>query len=296
VLKKTIIALISTILFFAVIATGYLIDQAFVPANDGMIEESFINPGSQNNPGKLPEKKDGPIVVGIFNSGYLYHESHDHGINKDIIVELFKRMKLDYKIEILPRVRITSMMTEGSVHVGVTTVETPERAEYMYFVPYFAEKNEVLVRKDANISTEKELLQRWDIKVGIVRGYYYGEHYTELIEKLKSRKMIVEAKDTEHLYQMLGENWIQVTFNNASSYLFYLDFYSIPEINIYDWAPEEGSLVRNLAFNKQYFSAGDVAEFQKTVDKMINDGTIYNVFKKYLPEVVAKRMCIPECH
>jgi len=127
--------------------------------------------------------------------------------------------------------------------------------------------------------------------VGTVRGYFYGEHYTNLIEKLLKQKMVVQAKDTEHLFKMLNDGWIQVTFSLATSYLFYIDQYNIKDISIYDLAPEEEPLVRNLALSKKYFSPHDVAKFQQTIDEMIEDGTMYKIFNKYIPEEKAKRMC-----
>ena len=135
-------------------------------------------------------------------------------------------------------------------------------------------------------------MQNKNIKVGIVRGYYYGEHYTKLIKKLEKQKMIVEARDTEHLYKMLDDGWIQVTFNLSTSYLFYIDYYKMQGINIYDWAPEEEPLVRNLAFSKKCFSPAEIEKFRQTIDEMIEDGTIYNIFKKYIPEDNAKRMYV----
>ncbi len=288
-MKKKIIALLTVLFLICVFVGFYLHEQAFIPSNNEFYPEEF---SYYNNGKSLINDTNKAISVGIFSNGYHYHESHDHGINKDVVTELFNRVKLDYKIEVLPRARISSMLEEGSLQIAISTIENPERAEYLYFVPYFSEKNDVLVRSDTDISTEDELLSRRDIKVGIVRGYYYGEHYTELIKKLEDRKMIVQAKDTEHLYEMLEEDWIQVTFNNASSYLFYFDFYNIKDINIYDWAPEEEPLVRNLVFSKKYFSSEDVVRFQKTIDGMIEDGTLYKIFKRFLPEDNAKRMCL----
>jgi len=287
-MKKIIIALVILIMFL-LFAGKYFIDRTFIPNNDeaGMQAINYEN----NRNRLLDNNEEKSIIVGIFDSGYLYHSIHDHGINKDVVKELFSRMKLDYRIEILPRVRITSMISEGLLHMGVSTIETPERAEYSYFIPYFSEKNDVLVRNDADISTEEELLKNKNIKVGIVRGYYYGEHYTDLIEKLEKQKMVVQAIDTEHLYKMLKDGWIQVTFNLATSYLFYIDYYNIKDISIYDWAPKEEPLVRNLALSKKYFSPDDVVKFQQTIDEMIEDETIYNIFKKYLPEDHARRMC-----
>ena len=99
----------------------------------------------------------------------------------------FSRLDLEYEIVEMPRARLSSMIAEGTLPVGVSSVKTPERAEHSYFIPYLAQRNEILVRADADVSTEEEFLNNKNLKFGIVRGYYYGEYYEELIERLKKR-------------------------------------------------------------------------------------------------------------
>lgn len=277
----TSLIIISLVMFVAVL---YSFEEQFVAKNDNAAENWFLNSKIDNYERLIVVDINKSILVGIYNAGYLYHEEHDHGINKDVIEEFFTRLGLGYKIEIMPRARISSMLAEGSLPVGVSTVATAERSKFSYFVPYFSQKNDVLIRKNANISTEKELFERDDLKVGIVRGYYYGEHYTYLIDKLKERHMIVEAKDIEQLYQMFRDDWIQVTFNISTSYLYYFDYYKIEDVDIYDWAPHEKPLVRNLAFSKKYFTPEDIDLFQRTIQDMKNDGTLYRIFNRYLLE------------
>lgn len=281
----SVITLLLVVLFVVYIIAIISFEQAFVGHNAILEEDGSIHEGEDDS------EVYNSIVVGIYNAGYLYHESHDHGINKELVIELFSRLDIKYKIEIMPRVRISSMIEEGSLPVGVSTIETAERAEFSYFVPYFSEKNEVLIRKSANVKTEEELFKNKDLKVGIVRGYYYGEYYTKLIEELRKEHMLVEAKDTEQLYQMLKDDWIQLTFNNATSYLFYIEFNDIKDIEIYDWAPFEDRLVRSLVFSKKYFTQEDVEVFQKTIEEMKRDGTIYSLFSTYLSDEEIERSC-----
>ena len=129
------------------------------------------------------------------------------------------------------------------------------------------------------LSTEEEFLNNKNLKFGIVRGYYYGEYYEELIERLKKEDMVVEAKDIEDLYIMLKENWIQATVNNSASYQFYLDYYEIDGIERYNWAQQDPLLFRNLVFSKKYFSPEDIEIFKDTLDKMRADGTLFFISK-----------------
>ncbi|HHW23575.1 MAG TPA: amino acid ABC transporter substrate-binding protein [Clostridiaceae bacterium] len=249
--------------------------------NDGDTDETPYDPVA---PGDV-------ITVGIYNSGFLYHDEHDHGISKDFVTELFKRMDLKYEIKVMPRARISSMIEEGSLHMGVQSIRTTEREKYAWFVTYFTEKNSVLVRKTANISNEADLLNSRNIKVGIVRGYYYGEYYMDLIEKLKKKRIIVETKDIEELFELLRNDWIQVTFNNPSSYLYYFEKNSIDDIDVIDFDPDGKPLARCLMLSRKYFTEDHVREFERVIDEMKKDGTLYEIFNRYLNEEVSEKAC-----
>ncbi|MCX7772281.1 MAG: transporter substrate-binding domain-containing protein, partial [Clostridia bacterium] len=141
------------------------------------------------------------------------------------------------------------------------------------------------------IKEEHILLQHTELKVGIVRGYYYGEHYEKLVKKLRDRRMIVEVRDTRELYSALKDGWVQATINIPSSYLFYFKTMNIENIAVVDWAPEEKPLQRQLALSRSFFTEKDVKDYTKCIEDMRQDGTLYAIYKKYLPEDETKRMC-----
>lgn len=231
------------------------------------------------------------ITVALYNSGFLYDDQTKNGIDKDILAEISKRLNIKFDIKVIPRARTYTMLEEGTLPMSVSSVATPERLKYSYYVPYFSQKNYFLIQDKLQIKSEEELLSHTELKVGIVRGYYYGEHYRLLTEKLKEKRMIVEVKDTQELYDALKNGWIQAAINIPSSYLFYFKAMDIRNIMVLDWAPEEEPLVRQLALSRLYFAESDVKMFSKCIDEMKKDGTLYNIYKKYLPEDEAKRMC-----
>ncbi len=287
---------VSHILLGAILLLGMIfsfilyIDEQFKIKPTVIIEE-LEAPGQTKQPPQATPGEEGKILAALYNSGYLYHEGIDEGINKDVLEELARRMGMNLELYVMPRARIDNMLKEGTLHMSVSAVETPERARYAWYVPYFAQKNDVLIRSEAGIINEEGLLHRRDIRVGIIRGYYYGEHYMALIEKLKAKNRVVEAKDTEALYQMLKENWIQVTFNIASSYRYYFKTMDIENISALDWAPGEAPLIRCLSLSKKYFDQEDVERFTRIINEMRNDGTLHNIFLRYLSEEEAQRMC-----
>jgi len=291
-MKKTGFAAVITICIAVLVVAGiiafHILDRQFYGSN-----EAIGDPFAYNNDSIqiCPFDPQDVIIVGLYNSGYLYDEGHDRGISKDIVTELFKRLDLKYELTVLPRARIVSMIEEGSIQISVSSIRTPEREKYAWFVPYFAERNMVLVRKTASITSEAELLDSRNIKVGIVRGYYYGEHYMELIEKLREKRMIVETKDIDELFSLLKDDWIQVTFNNPSSYLYYLNDKGIEDVEVFDFDPAGEPLVRGLMLSKKCFSEEYVRAFEKAITEMNEDGTLYEIFSKYLPEELSKKAC-----
>ncbi len=289
--RVMLILIMGAFLLLLILYTYHYFDLQFLAQNErGLNQEDYEQPVDHYNK-KVVADIDRAITVAYYNSGYLYNEKDEEGINKDIIDELSRRMGIAFDERVMPRARINSMIAEGSLPMSVSAVMTPERERYSYFIPCFAQKNHALVEADIGLSTEAELLERPDIKVGIIRGYYYGEHYAKLIEKLKEKRMIVEAIDTESLYKMLKDGWIQVTFNIASSYLYYFDALDIQNISVMDWAPDEAPLLRCLTLSKRYFIAEDAERFKTAIAEMQEDGTLCEIFHQYMPEDEAKRMC-----
>ncbi len=289
--ERTITVLLIIMSIVLCVVTICFFELQFVAKNDSSDSDWFKYQKTNYRNENFKKQEDEVIVVGVYDAGYLYHNSHEHGISTDIISELFFRLELKCEILVMPRARVSSMIEEGSIPVGFSSIETPERAEYSYFIPYFEQKNEVIVRADANATTEEEFFNNKNLKFGVVRGYYYGEYYEEMIEKLKQEDMVVEAKDIDDLYKMLDANWIQATVNNAASYQFYLEFYKIGEVELYDWAPQQKLLVRNISFSKKYFKPEDIEAFQDTIDQMREDGTIYSIFNNYLSKEDIERTC-----
>lgn len=291
--KAAVIAIILICVIVMVIAVYigvHVLDREFY-GND---EDDYLFNDNDNDGHDYPlDSFNGQdvITVGLYSSGYLYHEDHDHGISKDIVTELSKRMNLKFEFKVMPRARILSMIEEGSLPMTVSSIRTPEREEIAWFVPYFAEKNAVLVRKSTNISSEADLLNSKNIKVGIVRGYYYGEYFMGLIGKLKEKRMIVETKDIEELFKLLEEDWIQVTFNNPSSYLYYFEKNGINDVEVMDFDLTEEPLIRCLMLSKKYFSEEHVRKFEKAINEMNDDGTLNKIFSKYLPEEYTEKAC-----
>lgn len=279
-------------LFTLTFGLCYYFNQQFAVYGKSETIDNWVLTGVNAGTDKLIlSKSDEAVTVGMYNSGFLYQEDADKGIDKDIIDELSRRMGISFAQQVMPRARIHSMLEEGSLPMTVSLIETPKRAEYAFFIPYFTQKNHALIRESLQINTGDELLERTDVKVGIIRSYYYGQYYNKLISELREKRMIVEAKDTQKLYEMLKEGWIDVTFNIASSYLYYFDSLKIKDVKVMDWAHEEEPPERCLSLSKRFFTENDAKLFQAEIEEMKKDGTLHRIYSEYLPEDEAKRMC-----
>lgn len=290
---KRIILFIAACIILAASMIGCvrLFDSQFIVTTHNEIIDNWILTSGYSFDQRIPADKHTDVSVALYNSGYLYQEDINKGIDKDVVDELAKRMNMRFEQQVMPRARIHSMLEEGSLPMTVSLIETPERAKYAYFIPYFTQKNFALVRSSLGIKTEEELLSKTELKVGIIRSYYYGEHYSRLIEILRENRMVVEAKDTERLYDMLKNEWVDVVFNIPSSYLYYFEALDINDMSVLDWAPEEAPLERCISISKQFFTEVDVKRFSDAIQGMKDDGTLHEIFRKYLPEDEAKRMC-----
>ena len=72
-MKKLIIALLIILFIISVFTGVYLIDKAFLPHNIDINQPVTNN--QDNHQGFLADDLENLITVGIYNSGYLYHEN-----------------------------------------------------------------------------------------------------------------------------------------------------------------------------------------------------------------------------
>ena len=111
----------------------------------------------EDDPDRLYEtRSDGVIVVGyimqdIFTIALISMASAPY------YYRAFSRLDLEYEIVEMPRARALINDCGGHTTCGCLKRQNPERAEHSYFIPYLAQRNEILVRADADVEYRRRV-------------------------------------------------------------------------------------------------------------------------------------------
>ena len=232
--------------------------------------------------------------LSLYNYGYFYSLKKNIGIDKDIAEELEKRSKCKFEYIVdMPRIRTLKSIENGSLDFTMSSIQTPDRDIYSYFSFYYKIKNFAVVRKGANTNSWDSFITNKSFIFGVVRGYKYGDS-DEKINILKEKNRVIDYAEPELMYDALKNNDVQAVLGVIPVAKYYLKNIKNLESNvtIYDWNPQEKYRDCGIMMSKKVFSKEEVNKWNKLIHKMILDGTVMKIFRKYLSEKEAKSISL----
>ena len=232
--------------------------------------------------GALKSAQDSIYTVAFYEAGYLY--SHGVGIDKDVIEELKIRGGYHFNYVERPRARIWKELKQGTLPISVSGLRTTERDAFAFFIPYIAQKNIALVI-DAKYATADSLLQDAEATAAVVRGFKHGEYYDDLLDQLRDRGRVNEVLTAHNLFLMLkAGNRVDLIISQPVFYAKELNELGLNDsVIVHDWEPEQPPTGLGLILSKTHFSEQAYLEMKGLIDEMKADGTLRNIFLKYLP-------------
>ena len=118
------------------------------------------------------------------------------GIYPDLLRTLGPKHGCNFVFTVVPRARQVAMFKDGKAEILVPASRTPSRDQLGTFVPMISHRAMIIsvTGQRASIASARELLERRELRVAVVRGFDYGEHYTALINELaKQGRLFVEV-------------------------------------------------------------------------------------------------------
>lgn len=231
------------------------------------------------------ENKEDMLEVAFYEAGFLFNDGV--GIDKDIILELEKRLGTKYKHTVKPRARIWYELSEGLLPISVSGIETEERKKFAWFIPYVAQKNKAIILKEypEKYNELEDFLKDRNAKVAVVRGFSHGIFYDEMLKKIESDR-INEVPNMENLFILLKNKRVDLVISLSGFYRYEFKNLDMEDsVSIKDWDNEDiGVIYGGLILSKKYFNQEDYEKIYDIFIAMKNDGTLKKIILKYLPE------------
>lgn len=241
----------------------------------------------------LPQCPERPIRFAFYEMGALYTQGV--GIDKDLVDALQKRSGCAFAASVQLRARTWLELERGGVDMTGSALQTPGRDTSAWFLPYYADKNSLLMRKELppGLQSLDALLADTRWRVGVVRGFVHGTVLDTYLARLRSQGRVDEVEDQDILYRMLAARRFDAIFGYSYVYTAKLKQHGIGDkvrVVRLDALP---STEVHVALSKKTFTPEQNQRWGTLLAGMRSDGTLRAIFQKHVGAEAARDMLQP---
>ncbi|WP_051293491.1 substrate-binding periplasmic protein [Pseudoduganella violaceinigra] len=238
----------------------------------------------------------GPYTVAMYEHGALYYRNGEQwtGVDKDIVDELARRTGCDLRMTRDSRIRIWTMLKEGTLDMTMSGIATPEREAFARFTPYLLTRNLLLLRNEAarQATTLEQFLARPELKVAVIRGFKHGAAYDAWLDRLRQQGRVYETPDYASLLRLFQHGRVQAILQLDSNVdALQRDGNLQGRFRVLDLVPRErvqGSLVIS-----RHVDSAAAAMLEQALRAMREDGTLKAIMERHTSPERARTMLLP---
>ena len=138
---------------------------------------------------------------------------HVKGIYPDLLRTVASKTGCNIVFSVVPRARQVAMFKAGKADLLVPASRTPERDQLGTFVPMINHRAMLIsvATGRAPLTSAQDLLARKELRVAVVRGFDYGEHYAALVNELQKQGRLFVEVDVIAVARLLNAGSADVT-------------------------------------------------------------------------------------
>jgi polar amino acid transport system substrate-binding protein len=234
---------------------------------------------AQATPPVCPE----PIGVAMFDLKAFYSQVTGQGIDRDLVAELQRRTQCRFDLVFESRVRIWSMLENGSLQMSMSGLATEERRQFADFVPYYHTRFELLTTSALPALSPEAFLANDSLKLGVVHGYRHGAEWDDWILALRQRGRVLEVADSTTLYRQLDLGRIQAMLDLTVSFSATAVRYPMQHpVSAVHWFTDTPDSELGLVMSKDALRPELRQFIADNMMAMRRDGTVKKIFLRYL--------------
>ncbi|MBA5608672.1 transporter substrate-binding domain-containing protein [Duganella sp. FT3S] len=216
------------------------------------------------------------------------------GIYPDLLRSIGPRNGCTIVFPIVPRARQVAMFEAGKADMLVPATRTAARDQIGIFVPMMGHRATLisLASDRPPITSAKELLERRELRVAVVRGFDHGEQYTALVKELARQGRLFTEVDVSAVARLLNMGAVDMTIMGptilagaiaheprVSGMLDKLRLEPIPEL---PWG-QSGAYISRLSLTPE-----DQQALRELLEQAAKSGAVMEGFKRYhRPDILA---------
>jgi polar amino acid transport system substrate-binding protein len=156
-----------------------------------------------------------PIVVPVAASGVAVsvEDGQVRGIYPDLMRSAGQKAGCEFQFSIVPRARQVALFESGKADLLVPASPTAARDQLGVFVPMISHRTMIIsvAGKQPPITSLREVLERRELRMAVVRGFDYGEPYTALIKELSKQGRLFMEVDVRAVARLLHAGSADIT-------------------------------------------------------------------------------------
>ncbi|WP_374377772.1 substrate-binding periplasmic protein [Dongia sp.] len=200
------------------------------------------------------------------------------GVDADVLKELARRSGCSFEIAEVPRIDIWPGIEDGRIDLATSQISTPQRAKLAHFVTYFGFKNMMVVpaAKGASPADFPTFVARKSAKLGLVRGYRYGNFYDYHLKSLLGDARVIEFATHQDLYAALEQGRVQAILAASMTYYYFLKSTQREKFKLVDASPAPPT-PSGVALSRRTFSGAQADNWLRLIEEMRIDGTMHRL-------------------
>ena len=157
--------------------------------------------------------RDISVPVSSIGASVIVGNGTFSGIYPDLLRSLGPRVGCHFVFSSVPRARQELLFETGKADLLLPATRTPARDAHGIFVPMVGHRAVLISLQSPRpqISNAQDLLERRDLRVGVVRGYDYGDAYQAIVRDLARQGRLFTEVDATAIARLLHVGAIDIT-------------------------------------------------------------------------------------
>ena len=226
-----------------------------------------------------------PIGLSVFVTG----DNTVSGVYPDVLRAMASREGCSFDFSVVPRARLDVMFESGRADLLLPASRSPTRDAHGVFVPLIYSRA-TLISATADrpaIKSAQELLDRRELKVGVVRGFDFGPAYQSLVKDLTEQGRLVQEVDAVSVARLLQSGAVDLTIMAPSIF-----------VGAVQGDPKFAKLLARLRnepidelpwgdsgvyISKHSMSEADTNVLRDALERATKSGAVWKAFQRYYP-------------
>lgn len=242
-----------------------------------------------------------PIEVPLSPSGRSVTAAQDptEGIYAELLRQFSKTENCQVVFNLVPRSRAEYIYANAGADILIPAIRTAERDKYGEFVPMIQGRAMMISAKEIKpkINSIKDLLNRKDLRVALVRGFDYGSEYLEMIKSLQQQGRLALEVDPLSVARRIKTGASQVTIMAPA--VFY--DYTINEARVSSLATTfKADFLAELNWSEagaylahHRLPENDQALLKNYLTRIASSGELIKIYESYYPPAILKNNVRP---